>query len=216
MSQNGTIYIATNLINKKQYVGQTTKTLKERITGHKYGSNSTSILHKAIKKYGFRNFKWVSFSCPEEDLDWQETFLIKELNVLVPNGYNLDSGGNTQKHRHEITKQKIRKKELGKNSYWFGKSRSEEDRKKKSESLSWFKGENHSWFGKHHKEESKKILSDLNKGENNKMAKLTEVDIIKIRELLNKKEKQHKIAKIFSVTQTTISQIKLGKHWKHI
>jgi group I intron endonuclease len=107
---DGNIYICTNLMNKKQYVGQTLRKLKERIRDHKNGSNSTSILHKAIKKYNKENFKWISFSCPEEDLNWTETFLIKKLNTLVPNGYNLDSGGNKQKHRHETTKEKIREK----------------------------------------------------------------------------------------------------------
>jgi group I intron endonuclease len=104
---DGNIYICTNLINGKQNVGQTMREVKERIKQHKNGSNPTSILHKAIKKYGLENFKWISYSCSEEDLDWHERFLIKELGTLAPNGYNLDSGGNKQKHRHKITKQKI-------------------------------------------------------------------------------------------------------------
>ena len=32
--ENGIIYIATNLINRKQYVGQTINSLKERKRGH--------------------------------------------------------------------------------------------------------------------------------------------------------------------------------------
>lgn len=104
----GTIYIATNLINGKQYVGQTIQKLKERIQGHK-GIKKYSIFYKAIKKYGIENFKIISFSCPEEELDWRETFLIKELNTLPPNGYNLETGGHKNKHHHELTKQKMKK-----------------------------------------------------------------------------------------------------------
>jgi group I intron endonuclease len=229
MSQNGTIYIVINLINKKQYVGQTVRNLKKRIREHINGNCGASLLHKAIKKYGIENFKWISFSCPEEDLDWQETFLIKELNTLIMSGYNLDSGGNKNKHHCELTNQKISRNhadfsgekhpqygKVGILSHWFGRKQSEEHKKNRSNALKKYKGENHNWFGQHHKEETKKILSDLNIGENNKMAKLTEVDIIKIREFLNKKETQRKISKMFNVTQTTISKIKLGKVWKHI
>ena len=124
MNQNtGTIYIATNLINEKQYIGQTIRNLDKRVSEHKRHINR--VLYSALKKYGIENFKWVSFSCPEEELDWQETFLIKELNTLAPNGYNLDSGGNKQKHHHEITKQKMREKKIGKNHPMWGIKRPE-------------------------------------------------------------------------------------------
>lgn len=106
-SRNGTIYIATNLKNGKQYVGQTTRTLQRRIYEHKTYDKS-GILHKAIQKYDNKNFKWIFFSCPEEDLDWTETFLLKELNTLSPNGYNLETGGNKNKHLSEETKGKLR------------------------------------------------------------------------------------------------------------
>jgi group I intron endonuclease len=163
----GNIYICTNLINGKQNVGQTMREVKERIKEHKNGSNPTSILHKAIKKYGIKNFKWVSFSCPEEDLDWTETFLIKELNTLVPNGYNLDNGGNKQKHRHEMTKQKIGLKakerfkikenhptfglhRYGKDSPHYGHKHTEEWKKKQSKRMKGkFVGEKNPNYGNH-------------------------------------------------------------------
>lgn len=174
----GTIYMATNLINGKQNVGQTTRSLKKRIGEHKRGNNTSSLLHKAIKKYGIKNFKWVSFSCPEEELDWQETFLIKELNTLTPNGYNLETGGNKNKHLNEITKEqskermkkyyfehpeakeeqskKLKGKFIGKDNHFFGKHHTEITRQKISKNLPNMSGENNPFYGKHHTEEARK------------------------------------------------------------
>lgn len=140
--KNGIIYISTNLINGKQYVGQTVQKLRNRIACHKYevkkNIKNSSIFHNAINKYDLKNFKWVSFSCPEEELDWQENFLIKELNTLSPNGYNLDNGGHGNKHHHELTKQKMKDNHWdcsGVNNPQFGKLRPSEHRKHLSESL---------------------------------------------------------------------------------
>ena len=55
-----------------------------------------SILHKAIRKYGPENFKIeVVEEFDEDKKEWQslEKFYIKELQSLVPNGYNILEGG---------------------------------------------------------------------------------------------------------------------------
>lgn len=51
------------------------------------------------------------------------------------------------------------------------------------------------------------------RGENNGRAKLTEADILLIREECKVRGRQKQLAKRFGVTQTTISYIKLGKSW---
>lgn len=135
---NGIIYIIINLINGKQYVGQTTRDINVRISEHKRKKNY--VLGKSIKKYGIENFKWISFSCPEEDLDWTEIFLIKELNTLVPNGYNLEMGGYTNKHLSREIKRKISISTSGKNHHFWGKKRPEHSQK--------MKGNNNPFFGK--------------------------------------------------------------------
>jgi group I intron endonuclease len=154
----GTIYIPTNLINGKQYVGQTTTKLNKRINSHK-NNKSNYPFTNAIKKYGIENFKIISFSCPEEDLDWIEEFLIKELNTLLPNGYNLDSGGNKNKHLAESTKEKIRINHLGKHA-------SRETKNKMSISRI---GDKNPRFGKPHSETSLQKMRDKKKGKNNPM-----------------------------------------------
>jgi hypothetical protein len=168
----GKIYIAINLINKKQYIGQTIRPLKERIKEHKK-SKSCIAFKSAIDKYGIENFKWISFFCPEEDLDWQESFLIKELNTLTPNGYNLETGGHENKHLSKETKEKLRIAHLGKKPSEetrkklsiSGKKRkhSKETKEKIRQNHADFSGEKHPNFGKKWTQEQKDNLSKKRK-----------------------------------------------------
>ena len=56
----GYIYVITNKINGKQYVGKTINTIEERFKQHLRDSNKVTLeqrpLYKAIKKYGKENF----------------------------------------------------------------------------------------------------------------------------------------------------------------
>ena len=87
------IYVITNLLNGKKYVGQTTRTLEERFSEHKFCKDS--YIGKAIRKYGEENFKAeVLEECSTlEELNEREKYWIAKLNTLVPNGYNLNGGG---------------------------------------------------------------------------------------------------------------------------
>lgn len=86
------IYKITNLFNGKIYVGQTIKTLAERIAQHKCGD---LYIDRAIKTYGIKFFKAeVIEKCANlEELNKREKFWIEELNSKYPNGYNLTDGG---------------------------------------------------------------------------------------------------------------------------
>lgn len=53
-------------------------------------------------------------------------------------------------------------------------------------------------------------------GQNNPKAKLTESDVREIYRLHNGGMSGYKIAKMFSVTQTAIRSVIIGKTWKHI
>jgi len=192
----GIIYITTNIVNGKQYVGQTSRDFKQRKKEHTRPGDC-KYFYRALKKYGIDNFKWVSFSCPEEELDWQETFLIAELKTQKPNGYNLDSGGHKHKKASEETRRKNSINHLGeKNSQYgligelspnFGRKHKEESiilmKKKKTEYYENPKnklfGENNSNFGNRGennpifgipKSIAHKIkLSETHKGKNNGM-----------------------------------------------
>jgi group I intron endonuclease len=84
------IYVVTNIINKKQYVGQHASNDKN---DDYLGSGK--ILEKAIKKYSIENFKKeiLQYCDYEIELDTCEEYWIKKLNTKVPNGYNLTDGG---------------------------------------------------------------------------------------------------------------------------
>jgi group I intron endonuclease len=96
------IYKATNKVNGKCYVGQTTKTLNERMISHlssaRNNVNGTSIIfHNALNKYGFNNFEWEILEVLETEdrmvLDEREKFYIKECGTFSRNGYNMSEGG---------------------------------------------------------------------------------------------------------------------------
>lgn len=93
------------------YVGQTVQLLKDRWKQHCVRDNSRngqSYLHNAIKKYGKENFtvEQIDGAVTLNGLNILEIHYINTLNTLSPNGYNLDSGGDSRLC-HEDTKAKI-------------------------------------------------------------------------------------------------------------
>ena len=103
------IYCYTNLINNKQYIGQTNnlkRRKKQHIqdsihqhTGHEVAYNQP--IHCAIRKYGIDNFKIEILEIIDTE-DWSkvnqlESDYIKKLNSLAPNGYNLKADGETNR-----------------------------------------------------------------------------------------------------------------------
>lgn len=110
------IYKITNLINKKIYIGQTTQPLLKRWLEHCSTSKKhKSAINKAILKYGKSNFfiQIVSTCNNINELNHRESYYIKLMNTMSPNGYNLVSGGNNKICSLE-TKNKISKIHKGK------------------------------------------------------------------------------------------------------
>lgn len=95
------VYIATNKINGKKYIGYTTGTLHERIKNHIRKANDKNqkaynyFFQRAIRKYSINNFIWeVLCVCNDkEECCQKEKEYIKEYNCIAPNGYNLTEGG---------------------------------------------------------------------------------------------------------------------------
>lgn len=86
--------------NGKNYIGQTINSLKERakslIDGRGY--KKCSVFWKAIQKYGWKNFKVeILEEVKVEELNNKEKYYISLFNSLVPNGYNLTTGGESGK-----------------------------------------------------------------------------------------------------------------------
>lgn len=89
------VYKITNLINGKSYIGQTVKSLKDRWIAHCTPKSGCLYLSNAIKKYGAEAFEIkVLARCNSlEEMNHREAYYINIFNTLVPNGYNLMTGG---------------------------------------------------------------------------------------------------------------------------
>ena len=178
----GYIYLTTNLVNNKKYIGQ-----------HKGKPNDSYLgsgihIKQAIKKYGKENFKKevLEYANSQEELNELEIKIIALHNAVEDkNYYNVAIGGYTpvvvggmkgKKHTEE-TKQKLRELNMGENNPMFGKygelnpnygsQHSEETKKKISETRiekGVAKGENNPMYGKKHSEESRRKMSDSLKG----------------------------------------------------
>jgi group I intron endonuclease len=158
------IYLITNLINDKQYVGQTIQSLEKRWQRHCWKSTSKNSMPvcKAIVKYGKENFT-IEKLCEcisQEELDQQEILFANKLNTWSPNGYNLRAG-NGKGSMSQETKNKIADANIGRkrtpetrqnmSNAHKGKKHTPEQRKKISDAN---KGSNNAFYGKHHTQES--------------------------------------------------------------
>lgn len=130
------VYIHTNKINGKMYVGQTVhgdnpnKRWGRDGTGYK---NSTRFW-SAICHYGWNNFEHeiIASNLTLEEANQFEEMLIKELDTIsLDKGYNLKSGGENNLFSEEV-KQKISKAHRGKSLSDEHKMRLSEARKGKT------------------------------------------------------------------------------------
>ena len=87
------IYLITNQINGKKYVGQTSRTINRRFWEH--ANNKNSLIGQAIRKYGQENFtiEKIDMCGTVEQANELEQYYIALYNTITPNGYNLTSGG---------------------------------------------------------------------------------------------------------------------------
>jgi group I intron endonuclease len=151
------VYKITNLINNKVYIGQSIN-IESRWNDHinalNRGDSSCTLLQRAWNKYKQEYFSFEILElCSEDDLDDVE---IKYINFYdsVNNGYNIEPGGNKNKHLSEETKQKIGNANRG-------RIISDERRLKMSESRT---GDKNPMYGKTHSKEARNKISEARKG----------------------------------------------------
>lgn len=152
----GYIYLITNTVTGKKYVGQTLcKDIESRWKQHRNVDKSCigRYLLNAYKKHGIDKFKFqIICICFDEDTNIYEEQYIQKYNCIVPNGYNLKAGGKNSKHHPETIKkmseslkgrilgtktestfQKLRESKLGERNPNFGKKMTDEQKKKISD-----------------------------------------------------------------------------------
>lgn len=113
------LYIITNIINNKKYVGQTINPSKRWIDHKVKSKKPIQYISRAIAKYGKENFLFdiVVVCKTQEAADELEDCLMNQYNSRDKNfGYNIKPGGAvaTGWHHSEETKNKISKSEKGK------------------------------------------------------------------------------------------------------
>lgn len=175
------IYKIKNKITGKLYIGQTSQPIEKRWSQHLSNGRrgSRTAISKAIKAYGPDVFE-ISIICrclTIEEMNRREKYCISVFKTLVPNGYNLDSGGSNKK-MHDLTRKKLSMARLGKKIGPFsqehkqkislankGKNKgiplSDDTKKKLSEALS---GSKNPMFGKKRTREEMRGAIEKNTG----------------------------------------------------
>ena len=183
----GIIYKATNKVNGKVYIGQTTKSLQIRkaahIRNHTQKQYDGLVFYKAMKKYNPENFEWetIEKALSKKEINEKEVYWISHYKANEKGGYNMTAGG------HGVKSYKVTKEGIQRRKDVFNKM----------------------WANGH--------AATVQRGEEHASAKLKNVDVRKIVDLLIEgKLKDGEIATKLSVSPGIISSIKLGKAWNHI
>lgn len=93
----GYIYKITNLVNDKEYIGQTSLSIQERFKQHIHDANKGYYNHRplynAFNKYGIENFIVEELEeCNTEEINQKEIEYINKFDTYS-NGYNATLGG---------------------------------------------------------------------------------------------------------------------------
>jgi group I intron endonuclease len=138
---NSGIYLITNTLDGKQYIGQSQRITK-RFWRHKDAVKTQNpreafYLHKAMAKHGVENFtfKVLLHAVDVEYLNLMERRCIEAYKTLSPFGYNLDTGGGVCKKLSEETKLKLSIALKGRPCPTKGRPHSEETKAKMSAAL---------------------------------------------------------------------------------
>lgn len=147
------VYITTNLINGKKYIGQHYGKIDDYYIG------SGSLLKKAIEKYGKENFKKeILETCSSYDeLNKAERKWIKYYNAvkeemfynIAEGGYNSNPCAGLSEEVEQARRKKLSEAAKGEKNHFYGQH---------------LCGEAHGMWGKHHTEEAKEKMRKAKQG----------------------------------------------------
>jgi len=212
MSPWGFVYLTTNMVNGKKYIGQTIF----KYNWKEYLGSGTLII-KAIKKYGKTNFvkEIIAIAYSKEELNMLEIEFIKHHNAVSDNNYyNISYGGGSPVGVYPSEESKKKMSESGKIRIFTdkhkermsisakGKIISEEQKKKISMSMM---GDNNPMYGKQLSKDHKEKLGKSKKGNN---IRFNPDEVAEIREkYASGKYKQIELAREYSVGRGIIGEI---------
>lgn len=139
------VYVHTNKINGKKYVGQTKANPPQKRWYNGNGYKDCTYFYNAIKKYGWENFEHeiIKSNLTLDEANELETLLIKEYDTMNPKkGYNLQSGG----HNYEFSEEALKNISIAQKKRF----ESPEERKKLGKRMK----------GKHHSQETKEKMKN--------------------------------------------------------
>ena len=206
MDTYGFVYITTNLINGKKYIGQ--RMFRKRWKNY---LGSGTIFKRAINKYGKENFsrEIIAIAYSKDELNLMEIEFINNHDAIDSlDYYNLSFGGdafNSGLHFSDEHKKKMSLAQMG-NKNCLGNKHTEESKKKMSESALKMSDEHKENLslaqkGKHLSKEIKLKISETQRRLSNQQA-------LEIREKYTTNQfKQIDLAKEYLVSQVTISRI---------
>ncbi|MED4676797.1 GIY-YIG nuclease family protein [Bacillus nitratireducens] len=239
-NQKNVIYKFTNSINGKVYIGLTTKTFRKRYNSHKSSAFLPSVKHydckfyKAIRKFSWNSFKWeiIDRADSKEELEEKEKFWIFFYDSFK-NGYNMTLGGEGssgivgEKHgQAKLTGEDVRKIKaaLTKGVSQLALAKKYGVRQTNINCIAT----NKNWT--HIEVDGWKEWQDLKargefippnylqreKGSRHVNAKLTEEQVVVIKQKLMNKLSMDSIAKEFNVSKSPIYDIATNKSWIHV
>ena len=204
------IYKIKNIVTNKIYVGSSTN-IGKRWRDHKWhlkeGIHHNSHLQSSYNKYGLKNFIFsIEIECDVNNLlNEEKKTVLKYRSNDRKFGYNKNDPKTifVGRKSKEILNEESSLRMKGNKNPMFGKT-----------------GEEHPKHNYKLSNEKRKKLSEWaknRKGSNSNASKLSEKDVLKIRDDYTKKKyNQQKLSEIFGVSQNMISQIINRKYWTHI
>ena len=159
----GIIYLATNKVNGKLYIGKTAREFVVRIREHEYDARNKSktAFSRAIAKYGIEAFTFeVLETCPPAEIDARERHWISSYPCRKPHGYNLTDGGDGTAglKRPDVTARL--KAMTGERNHAFGKRHTPEENERNRQALL---GPKNPRYGKLVSPETRALISERTK-----------------------------------------------------
>lgn len=226
------IYLATNKVNEKKYVGMTTRNLQDRKWNHKTNANDqtrteNNHFSNAIRKYGWEAFEWeeIDNAMFLEDLQEKEKYWINHYDTYH-NGYNSTIGGEGSygaeglKGENNPTAKITEKQALDAIDLLFAGEMSIREIAKVTKvspaiinAISCGHSWTHLYKGDCPAKAGRKPVLRPCKGENHGNAIVSETQVIEVKRLLSLKIPMTEISAITNIPYGTIDTIKRGQCW---